>query len=223
MVRTARPSPVRTRNTGLTPSSTKARRRGHAEAAVPRVERHDLDPLPAPAAAVQLGGGDQFAGGRVEQLGVPGHALAHRRAGADDVQRGRLQPRQQLVEVDVAGGRAGERGAPLVRPARGRSMATSRRSPMRLGGVGHPAVGELEHLRLGQIEGLGDVVGHVVAHLGDLAGHADEPAQERGVLRRCGRSGRRWRWPAWTPAGRPGGSSHRWRRAGRRAAAPRPR
>ena len=45
-----------------------------------------------------------------------GHAeaerrLAHRRAGADDVQRRGLQPRQQLVEVVVAGGRAGDRVA----------------------------------------------------------------------------------------------------------------
>ena len=48
--------------------------------------------------------------------------------------------------------------------------------------VDDPPVGQLEHLRLGDVEGLGDVVGLVVAELGDLAGHADEPAQHGGVL-----------------------------------------
>ena len=53
---------------------------------------------------------------------------------------------------------------------------------MGLVGVDDPPVGQLEHLRLGDVEGLGDVVGLVVAELGDLAGHADEPAQHGGVL-----------------------------------------
>ena len=165
------------------------RRRGHAEAAITRVERDDLDPLPALAAAVQLGGRDQFAGGRVEQFGVPGHALAHRRPGADDVERGRLQPTQQLVEVDVARGRAGERRAPfvgLLQVGDGQVEEVADR----LGGVDDAAIGQLEDLGLGQVESFGDVVGLFVAQLGDLPGHADEPAQERRVLDDAGVAGR---------------------------------
>ena len=48
--------------------------------------------------------------------------------------------------------------------------------------VGHPALGDLEHHRLGVIDRLGDVVGQLVAQLGDLAGHADHAAQQRMVL-----------------------------------------
>ena len=39
-----------------------------------------------------------------------------------------------------------------------------------------------EHQRLGRVHRLVDVVGHVVAELGDLAGDADEPPQQRVLL-----------------------------------------
>ena len=197
---------MRTRYTGLTPSSTNADGVATTQAAVARVERDDLHPLPGRAPPVQLGRGDQLTGGRVEQLGVPGDALAHRRPGTDDVQRGGLEPAQQLVEVDVAGGRAGERGAPLVgllEVADGQVQQVADG----LRGVDDPPVGQLEHLRLGQVEGLGDVVGLVVAELGDLAGHADEAAQQGGVLHDAGVAGRVARWPAWPPAARRGAAA----------------
>ena len=48
-------------------------------------------------------------------------------------------------------------------------------------GVGDPALGHVEHQGLGLVDGAGDVVGQAVADLGDLAGDADEAA-EQGVL-----------------------------------------
>ncbi len=45
-------------------------------------------------------------------------------------------------------------------------------------GVGDAPLGDLEDEGLGAVEGLGDVVGGVVAHLGDVAGDPDEPAQQ---------------------------------------------
>ena len=106
--------------------------------------------------------------------------LAHRRAGADDVQRVGLQPRQQLVQVVVAGGHAGERAPPLVGGLQVvEGLAEQLRQ--RAGRVGDLVVGQLEDLVLGLVEGLGDVVGLVVGDLGDLAGHPDEAAEQRGV------------------------------------------
>ena len=48
--------------------------------------------------------------------------------------------------------------------------------------VGHAPLGDLEHERLGAVEGLGDVVGGVVAHLGDVARDRDETAQQRELV-----------------------------------------
>ena len=64
--------------------------------------------------------------------------------------------------------------------------------------VGDPVLGDLEHERLGPVDRRRDVVGHAVGVLGDLAGDADEPAQERVLLddagvRARGRRGRRAR------------------------------
>ena len=46
----------------------------------------------------------------------------------------------------------------------------------------HAPLGDLEHERLGAVEGLDDVVGGVVAHLGDVAGDRDQPAQQRELV-----------------------------------------
>ena len=54
--------------------------------------------------------------------------LADRRAGADDGEGGRLQPGEDLVEVDVAGGDAGDRVARRARaPRSGRDSGAGRR------------------------------------------------------------------------------------------------
>ena len=81
------------------------------------------------------------------------------------------RPDEQLVEVDVAGGHAGDRLAPLVellepvevwrRAGRGSSSMVSVTRRWATSNT----------MRLGLVDGLGDVVGQVVAHLGDLAGH----------------------------------------------------
>ena len=158
------------------------RRAGHR-----RTRRSELVPL--------LGGADH-AGDRVGHRRVPGHALAHGGAGADDVERARLQAGQDLVEVVEARGRAGDGVAAieglLQLVHRQRQQVTER-----TGAVDHPVLGHLEHLGLGLVEGLGDVVGLGVSDLGDLARHGDHPPQQRRVLddlgvtrrvrhRRCG-------------------------------------
>ncbi len=56
----------------------------------------------------------------------------------------------------------------------------------RPGRVGDPFFGDVEHLRLGFVERLGDVVGLEVGDLGDLAGHPDQLAQHRRVLHDLG-------------------------------------
>jgi hypothetical protein len=47
--------------------------------------------------------------------------------------------------------------------------------------VDHPALGHVEDQALGSVEHFGDVLGHAVAELGDLAGHAHQ-APQQGVL-----------------------------------------
>ena len=87
----------------------------------------------------------------------------------DEVRR--LEAGQLLVEVDEAGGDAGdglvvleerlevvEVGAEQVADGRDR--------------VGDPLLGDVEDERLGLVDGPGDVVGEAVADLGDVAGDA---------------------------------------------------
>ena len=117
--------------------------------------------------------------------GVGGHAqgeggLAHRRPGPDDDQRRGLEAVQALVEIDVAGRHAGDGLAP-VEEALQAVEGVDQQALQRLEAVGHPPFGHVEDQGLGPVDGGGDVVGNAVAHLGDLAGHRDQPAQE-GVL-----------------------------------------
>ena len=89
----------------------------------------------------------------------PERRLAHRRAGADDVQRRGLQAGQQLVEVVVAGGDAGDRVAAGERLLE----AVDRQLHQLADAAGSESVtrssATLNTLRLGLVEGLGDVVG----------------------------------------------------------------
>ena len=107
---------------------------------------------------------------------VGGHAqgeagLARARPAADDDQVGRLEAGQLLVEVDEAGGDAGdglvalEEGLEVVEVG-AEEVAEGRH------GVGDPALGHVEDQGLGLVDGAGDVVGQAVADLGDVAGHA---------------------------------------------------
>ena len=129
----------------------------------------------------ELAGRDDLAGRDVDHRRVPRDALAHRRAGPDDVQRRRLQARQQLVDVVVAGGRAGDRVAPGVGLLEAVHHRLDRLAEQ-LRGVGDAVLGDLEDLGLGVVDGLGHVVGLAVGHLGDVAGDVDQAPQQRGVL-----------------------------------------
>src|SRR4029453_12012142 len=125
------------------------------------------------APPVELGRRAQVAGGGVDHRGVPGHALAHGRPGAHHHQGAGLQARQQLVEVDVAGGHTGDGVAPAVELLE--PVEVEAQQVLDLGrAVGDPALVDVVDHRLGPVERLGDVLGHAVADLGDLAGHADE-------------------------------------------------
>ena len=71
------------------------------------------------------------------------------------------------------GGRAGDGVAALERLLQ---LVHRQRQQIaeRPGGVGDAVLGDLEHLRLGFVERLGDVVGLEVGDLGDVAGDADQ-------------------------------------------------
>ena len=146
---------------------------------------------------------------------MPGRA-----ARIDEV--GALEPVQLLVDLVEAGGHADE--VAVVAVAR---LELVERVLQRVADadhrVGDAPLGDLEHERLGAVEGLGDVVGGVVAHLGDVAGDADQTAQQRELVddarvvpgvRRRGRVRLDLQ-----QRGAPADA----RRAGRRGAAPRPR
>ncbi len=92
-----------------------------------------------------------------------------------------MEPRQQLVEVAIARGRAGDGLALFVQLLEPVEVALEQVVDTRHG-VDHPALGHVVHHRFGRVDGLGDVVRRGEAQLGDLAGHSDEPAQHRVVV-----------------------------------------
>jgi hypothetical protein len=92
-----------------------------------------------------------------------------------------LQTGQELVEVGVAGGDAGDRVAAVV----GLLEVVHHLGEQLLDGagrVGDPLLGDVEHLGLGLVERLDDVVGLAVGELGDVAGRVDELAEQRRLL-----------------------------------------
>ena len=116
---------------------------------------------------------------------VGGHAqgeagLARARPAPDDDEVGRLEAGQLLVEVDEAGGDAGDG---LVVLEQGLEVVEVGAEEVAQGrdGVGDPLLGHVEDEGLGLVDGPRDVVGQAVADLGDVAGDGDEAAEE-GVL-----------------------------------------
>ncbi len=107
--------------------------------------------------------------------------LPHAGTGGEDHQVRALQPVELLVDLREPGGDADE--VAVVAVAR---LEVVERLLQRVADadhrVGHAPFGDLEHERLGTVERVGDVVGVVVAHLGDVAGDADEPAQQRELV-----------------------------------------
>ena len=120
-------------------------------------------------------------GGDVARHAEREAGLPHAGAGGEDHEVRALQPVQHLVDLVEAGGHADELA--VVAVAR---LELVERVLQRVADadhrVGDAPFGDLEHERLGAVEGLGDVVGGVVAHLGDVAGDADEPAQQRELV-----------------------------------------
>ena len=99
------------------------------------------------------------------------------------------KPVQALVEIDVAGRHAGDGLAPVEQPFQAVERL-HQQALQRLEAVGHPALGDVEDQGLGPVDRRGHVVGHAVAHLGDLAGDGDEPAQQGVLLHDPGVAGR---------------------------------
>ena len=121
--------------------------------------------------------------------------LAHGRPSAHHDQRAGLQPGQELVQIEVAGGRTRDGVAPLVELLETIEVLGQEARQL-LRAVGDSSFVDLVDEGLGAVERLADVLGHRVAQLRDLAGHPDEPSQERillhdaGVARRVGGGGR---------------------------------
>jgi hypothetical protein len=111
-------------------------------------------------------------------------AFAHPGRARHDEVRG-LQPEQHVVELGVPGGDTGQRVGLAVE----RLELVDRRGD----GVEHPhqrlrdsLLGHLEDHRLGAVDGHRDVVRLRVRGLRNLAGHRDEPAQQRELAHDLG-------------------------------------
>ncbi len=144
-------------------------------------QRSHRDRMPAQSQPVHLGCRAHRAGDRIEDRRVPRDALPRARAGTDDHERRRLQTGEQLVEIVVSGWQPGDRLATVVEllePAEAHLEQIVDRSDR----VGDAPLGDVVDHRLGPIDGLRHIVGDAVAELGDLACHADEPAQQRMLL-----------------------------------------
>ena len=125
----------------------------------PPARRQDRHPAAGEPRPIQVGDGAQLARGGIDDGCVPGDALAHRRAGADNHQVAGLEAGQQLVEVDVARGHPGDGVSPAVELLQ--PIEVEAQQVLDLGrGVGHPPLVDVVDHRLGAIERLGDVLGH---------------------------------------------------------------
>jgi hypothetical protein len=106
--------------------------------------------------------------------------LARARPRRDDHEVRGLQPEQHRVEVVVPGRHAGDVGVAVhaLELVEGGLQRVGDRDQRRA----LAPLRDLEHERLGPVEGVGHVVGRVVAHLGDVAGDEDQPAQQRELV-----------------------------------------
>ena len=130
---------------------------------------------------MHLGRGAHGSRARIEDRRVPRDALAHARSSAHHDERRRLQPRQQLVEIVVAGGQACDRLTAVVQllePAE----AALEQVVHRCDGVGDAPLRDVVDHRLGAVDRLGDVVREAVPELRDLARDADESTEQRVLL-----------------------------------------
>ena len=163
------------------------RRRCDAPNAEVVVQREHAHRAARPPALVDLLGGPHGACRRVDDRRVPRDALPHRGTRRHDHEVRTLEPEQERVELVVSARHADDLGVAPVH----RLELVERR----LEGVGDAgerladsALRHLEHQRLGAVQRLRDVVRRVVPHLGDVAGDADQAAQQgelvddRGVV-----------------------------------------
>ena len=89
------------------------------------------------------------------------------------------KPEQDLVEIGVAGGHAGDGRCAGPAPRSGPGWA---REVLQRRWCRWSAARQVEDLPLGLVDGRRHVLGHRVADLGDLAGHADQPPEQRVLL-----------------------------------------
>jgi hypothetical protein len=101
--------------------------------------------------------------------------------GADDVQRRRLEPEKDLVQLVVAGRHAGDGRTPLPQ-----LLDTVQTLPQqltqRVHRLGRPPFSHVEHKLLRRVDCGLHVFGNRVADVGDLARHSDELPQQRVLL-----------------------------------------
>jgi hypothetical protein len=94
---------------------------------------------------------------------------------------GRLQAREDLVEIRVPGGQPGD-GVTLVVEALQVVEAVAQQVAQRGHGIHDPPLGYVEHQALGAVEDVGDVLGDAVTELGDLPGHRHQAPQQSVLL-----------------------------------------
>ena len=121
---------------------------------------------------------------------VCGHAererrLSHGRAGADDVERVRLQPVQFLIKIEVARRDAGDRIASLVEHLQTVEVEAEQITQRRHRVCG-ATLRHVEHHCLGTVDGGSHVVRQPVADLGNLASDTDETTQKGVFLHDAG-------------------------------------
>ena len=164
-------------------------------------QRRDRDRVTADSQSVELSGGAHRARHGIEDRRVPGDALPHARACPDDDERRRLQTRQQLVEIVVAGGEARDRLAAVVELLEA-AEADLEQIVDRRHRVGHSPLRDVVHHRLGSIDCLRHIVGQAVPELCDLSRDADQTAEQRVLFDDVRVPARRSRSPESSPAGR---------------------
>ncbi len=106
--------------------------------------------------------------------------LAHAGTGSDDVEGGRLEPEEDLVELVVARRHTGD-GRTSLPELLDAVQSLPQQFTQGVHGLGRPPFRHVEHELLGRVDGELHVLGDRVADVGDLPGHPDELPQQ-GVL-----------------------------------------